>query len=422
MMARPLELPELIDAADVILLGRVEDIRSRWQPSGKGIETDVRIAPLRILYGPDSLSDISLTLPGGRIGETQVLAGGMPSYAVGEEIVGFFRRMPDASLRSIGGFQGKYSVGPGNIIRELGVSVDRFQRHLNGEPVEEFGRASLTTASLTIPTINAIRWPGSAPIPYYVNEDGSSPWSISPEAMLGVTTAAFATWEAVPSSSIAFKYEGGSSRDGREHFDGYNDIAWGNDSDFDTVSTLALTFLSWHDGYFVEADILLNGSREWAIDGVYHADLQTVLLHEIGHFLGLAHSRDESAAMYAAYSGLRRELGEDDVAKVTSLYPVDSQPRPSPTEPTGLVFNVDLLAGWNLVQFEGIRCLPLSEATTSIYEAGALGSVWGFLASQQKWRGYDPNVPEMLNNLSQVCSNNIIWLHMTAPVSWAVGP
>ncbi len=50
------------------------------------------------------------------------------------------------------------------------------------------------------------------------------------------------------------------------------------------------------------------------------ARLYTVALHEIGHLLGLAHSRDRSAIMFPYYGEDRDELEPDDVAAIQSLY------------------------------------------------------------------------------------------------------
>jgi hypothetical protein len=45
-----------------------------------------------------------------------------------------------------------------------------------------------------------------------------------------------------------------------------------------------------------------------------------VALHEIGHLLGLAHSQDTNAIMYAYYAEDRNALRADDIAGVQSLY------------------------------------------------------------------------------------------------------
>ena len=48
--------------------------------------------------------------------------------------------------------------------------------------------------------------------------------------------------------------------------------------------------------------------------------LYNVALHEIGHCLGLSHSQDTNAIMYAYYSEDRNDLQPDDVAGIQSLY------------------------------------------------------------------------------------------------------
>lgn len=49
-------------------------------------------------------------------------------------------------------------------------------------------------------------------------------------------------------------------------------------------------------------------------------DLDTVALHEGGHTLGLDHSADGSAVMFAFYGGARRTLTDDDIAGIRALY------------------------------------------------------------------------------------------------------
>ncbi len=48
--------------------------------------------------------------------------------------------------------------------------------------------------------------------------------------------------------------------------------------------------------------------------------LSNVALHEIGHLLGLAHSQDEAAIMFAYYGEDRNALRADDIAGIQSLY------------------------------------------------------------------------------------------------------
>jgi predicted Zn-dependent protease len=51
-------------------------------------------------------------------------------------------------------------------------------------------------------------------------------------------------------------------------------------------------------------------------------DLATVAVHELGHILGLDHSSETQAVMYAYYGGRRRALHSDDISGIQSIYGV----------------------------------------------------------------------------------------------------
>jgi hypothetical protein len=52
-------------------------------------------------------------------------------------------------------------------------------------------------------------------------------------------------------------------------------------------------------------------------------DFASVALHELGHSLGLAHSNDPRAVMYAYYVGRRRHLKSDDINGIQFIYGSD---------------------------------------------------------------------------------------------------
>jgi hypothetical protein len=76
-----------------------------------------------------------------------------------------------------------------------------------------------------------------------------------------------------------------------------------------------------------------DDDERWVDSETRNVDLLTVAAHEIGHTLGLAHSGDPNALMFASYTGPRRFLSEDDIAGVQSLYGVESDPDPAPEAP-----------------------------------------------------------------------------------------
>jgi hypothetical protein len=78
-------------------------------------------------------------------------------------------------------------------------------------------------------------------------------------------------------------------------------------------------------------DIVLNSSFAWGINNSNY-DIETVAIHETGHALGLAHSSDPAAAMYAYYSGTDQNPNNDDQAGIAYTY--GTAPGPTGTNKT----------------------------------------------------------------------------------------
>jgi hypothetical protein len=101
----------------------------------------------------------------------------------------------------------------------------------------------------------------------------------------------------------------------------------------DANNTLALTTVTFDpdNGELYDADMEINSSPGVALTlsgqvapGGY--DFDSVVTHETGHFLGMAHSPDSRATMFARYiqgSTSMRNLSEDDVSGICAAYPPD---------------------------------------------------------------------------------------------------
>lgn len=91
-------------------------------------------------------------------------------------------------------------------------------------------------------------------------------------------------------------------------------------------SQLALTFPAYDQetGRIIDADILINDAHHTfttaAEPGPGEVRLQTVLLHEIGHFYGLWHSDDPDSVMAASYDVSLDALTQDDIDGACYLY------------------------------------------------------------------------------------------------------
>lgn len=135
------------------------------------------------------------------------------------------------------------------------------------------------------------------------------------------------TWNSVATSGFTFIYGSDTTRcpslvrdcPGPQYLDGYNDVAWLGLRG----GVLGVAWIASQDGYIVEVDIALSTRFSWSTDGVNDYDVETVFLHENGHFPGLGHSSYPAAVMYAYYNDVQRVLHWDDEEGITYLYDND---------------------------------------------------------------------------------------------------
>ncbi|MEZ4392346.1 MAG: matrixin family metalloprotease [Polyangiales bacterium] len=104
-------------------------------------------------------------------------------------------------------------------------------------------------------------------------------------------------------------------------------------------SALAVTTVTFgaSTGVIRDADLRVNLSFPLtSSDAVAGNDLPTILLHEVGHVLGLDHSGERSAVMWfsAGRGERRRVLQPDDLAGACAAHPPTLQ-RPCAVEPAG---------------------------------------------------------------------------------------
>jgi hypothetical protein len=202
-------------------------------------------------------------------------------------------------------------------------------------------------------------WPNSC-VTYAVQQDATR-WA-SLDVATRAVDAAFAVWTGSPCAgtgqgpSIGFVNVGPVACNAQEYNDGettiggnanivvFNDYSWNvGDTSMDPESTLALTFVTYdkRSGAILDADILVNGQNALSTATPVPAaayDLQSLLTHEVGHFIGLAHSPvpcgttrgcPTMRAVYRKGDDSFRTLEADDVAGVCGTYPPGRPSDPS---------------------------------------------------------------------------------------------
>lgn len=193
-------------------------------------------------------------------------------------------------------------------------------------------------------------WPTSC-VSYAVNKLGTE--SLDPNDTRDVIRKTFQSWSDVPcpaggTASMTFQERDPvSCKKSEYNKTGPNlNVILFQDADWKyrgIDGTLAKTSVTFNEdtGEIYDADIEVNAAyNEVTITDDLRKvqyDLQSVLTHEVGHFIGLAHSADSNAVMFESYtpgSLALRQLTPDDVDAVCAAYPPNDG-KACNTEPRG---------------------------------------------------------------------------------------
>jgi hypothetical protein len=182
-----------------------------------------------------------------------------------------------------------------------------------------------------------LRWP-DGPVRYFVTDRGTP--GVSALEFSAAVDRAVDTWEDVGTASVEFEFVGLTGAEPADE-DGIVTIGFQSRPDLQGILGSTSFVVDVTTGEIVEADILINAAFPWSVEEAGDSgrfDVESVVLHEIGHLVGLGHSllgetelalsrrrviAAESALFPIAFGpGVveGRTLRADDIAGVSDLY------------------------------------------------------------------------------------------------------
>jgi hypothetical protein len=378
--------------ADVIVAGTVRAIESVRADSG-AIHTFITLAVDEVLKGYAPAAEVTIRERGGRVGADERWLFGNPTYTVGESVIAFLAEDGEGFLRTHQMALGKFTIASDPVTGEriavrpldedevvvLGAARLQSRPPDDRRPVAGFkGRVRDIVRSQPVPYLrrplaaapsatsagdgehatadafrlfNNVRWfePDSGePVRYLIDQAGDAKLGFA--ASESALNAAFAAWTDVPTAALVLE-SAGTTPAMPNGCDGRSTIVF--DDPFDDVTdpsgcggilavggycaggaTTVVNGVTFHQ--IVDGDITFNNG--WSGCSLWNAtNLAEVATHELGHTIGLAHSTDPTATMYAFahFDGRGASLMPDDAAGVSFIYPesgaTGATPTPSPT-------------------------------------------------------------------------------------------
>lgn len=222
-------------------------------------------------------------------------------------------------------------------------------------------------------------WPQQC-ISYAVNTAGSPLLGLDYAAAATIIDQAFSHWPTASCSdggspSVAVMGRTGLTCDRVEYNPTgpnanailFRDDGWTHDPAAYALTTVAF---STKTGQILDADMEINTPL------LTVGDLDFVVTHESGHFLGLDHSPDPTAVMYFQYGGgaVMPQLSDDDVAAICTAYPTSrSAPACDFEPPKGYATD----CGGDVIAACAVAPEPLSPEVTSSPAASSPGWIDG---------------------------------------------
>lgn len=369
----------MIEYAEVIArvrVAKVESAKEQLGPETYRISSKITLQPLQCLKGCRSdQGEIVIYEPGGTVGDQQAMPVDAPDYAVGTERLVFLSRGTENTLRTMNSGLGAVPLLPmpdGQLRMQRGVVDskpdtydsfrDRLRKKVGLKAVEKPVKfAAPQLAGDQQQSNTAYRWLGSPGSKWRANQISVVLPTVG-EKIMGLAEgekailAAFDAWEKAPGASINFEVvdrqapQGFVCQQGRLLVS-FDDPRGEIDDPQGCSGVLAIggfcgSGVTLPDGFQTINAGAYVSNNGWAGCNFWsaadHRNFDEVSTHELGHAVGLGHSRESGeqagplesdATMFwmAHFDGRAAGLRDYDRGAIAALYPAAAQPTASPS-------------------------------------------------------------------------------------------
>ncbi len=378
----------LLRSSEAVLVGTVTAIEAGADADGM-IHTYVHVQPERVIKGALGPDEVVLREPGGSAGEVEQRVYGAPEFWVGERSLVFVSRNPDGTLQTNSLAMGKYSVGvnaagQATAVRDFGEGASvlnpatgelvaaprqaqrwlpllrrlRALAHaerrarapllpLSAVPSELSGMPTQFQEAYTLLGTPPARWfePDSGQaVTYLIDATGDATLGFA--ASQAAADGGLGAWTNVATAGLVLQ-DGGTTAPGPFAQCSINRIVF-NDPNQEITDPVNCGGVLAMGGYCATNNTkVVNGTtfaqivtgkltfnNGWGGCALWTpCNVAEVMTHELGHTIGLGHSSDSTATMYAYahFDGRCASLRSDDMAGVSFIYPLPGAKVSTPT-------------------------------------------------------------------------------------------
>ena len=378
----------LMESSDIVATGTVTSITSATSDASGAIYTYITVEPERIIKGQIDSDEMVIREPGGSVGSRRQWTFGAPEFWVGERALLFLSRSSDGTLQTNSLAMGKFTLavdrnGHTTAVRDFGEGASVFvpdtgriadappetqrfapllnrlrrlaagaggtapRQPLQAPPVDMAATVTETHESYTFLGSPPSRWfepDTNLPVNYLIDSTGDSKLGLA--SSRAALDAAFAAWTDIPTSSLILA-DGGTTTPGafgpcdanRITFnDPFNEVT----DPVNCSGVLAIGGFCSAGGTRVVNGTTFNQivvgkvtfNNGWSGCSFWNqCNMSEVATHELGHTIGLGHSADGTATMFASahFDGRCAGLRSDDIAAANFIYPQAGSPAPTST-------------------------------------------------------------------------------------------